>query len=86
MARALAPGVLSLPVVEWTMIRGEAEVVCIRRDTARGVELSVTFSGLPTAQYVTRTLSEARDLMEKVRRGWEAAGWAPFRSASSSTN
>jgi hypothetical protein len=86
MLRALAAGVLSLPVVEWTMIRGDAEVVCIRRDTARGIELSVTFSGLPTAQYLTRTLAEARELMEKVRRGWEAAGWAPFAASAPHSN
>ncbi len=72
---AVAPDVASNNVVEWTLCRDNAHVVCARRDTSRGIEVSVTFSGLPTAQYLTGTLREAHTWVLRVRESWEAAGW-----------
>ena len=57
------------------MSRGDAEVRCMRRDTDAGVELSVTFSGLRTAQFVARTLDDARTRVDEIRRSWEALGY-----------
>jgi hypothetical protein len=61
--------------VEWRLCRDNAHVVCERQDTSKGIEVSVTFSGLPTAQYLTSTLREAHDWIRRVRERWEAAGW-----------
>ncbi len=73
---AMTAGVQTHPIVEWTMSCGEAEVVCTRRDTDHGVELSVTFSGLRTAHFVARTIDEARSRGEQIRQSWEAVGYA----------
>ena len=62
-------------IVEWTLCRDNAHVVCQRQDTSKGIEVSVTFSGLPTAQYLTSTVREAHDWIHRVRSLWEAAGW-----------
>ena len=72
---ALTAIVQSHPIVEWTMSRDDAEVVCTRRDTDYGVELSVTFLGLRTAQIVAKTLDEARSRGERIRQSWEAVGY-----------
>ena len=66
----------SHPIIEWTVSRGDAEVVCTRCDTDHGVELSVTFSGLRTAQFVAKTVDEARSRGEQIRQSWEAVGYA----------
>ena len=68
-------------IVEWTLCCDNAHVVCERQDTSKGIEVSVTFSGLPTAQYLTTTAREAHNWIHRVRGLWEAAGWqlAPER-------
>lgn len=58
------------------MTRGDARVECVRRDTDAGVELLVTFAGLRTAQFLARTLDEARSRVDEIRRAWEAVGYA----------
>lgn len=63
--------------IDWVLRRNENDVTCAYRETDRGIEVSVTFSGLPTAQRLTRTIAEARAWMARVREGWEAAGWRP---------
>jgi hypothetical protein len=72
---ALVADVQSHPIIEWTVSRGDAEVVCTLCDTDRGVELSVTFAGLRTAHYVARTVDEAHDRGERIRQAWEAVGY-----------
>ena len=57
------------------MSRGDSEVRCMRRDTDAGVEFSVTFSGLRTAQFLARTIDDARTRVDEIRRSWEALGY-----------
>ena len=63
--------------IDWILRRDEKDVTCTHRKTDRGIEVSVTFSGLPTAQRLTHTIAEARSWMGRVREAWEAAGWRP---------
>ena len=57
------------------MSRGDAEVVCVRRDTDAGVEMSITFDGLRTGQFLAKSLEEARRRIEHIRQSWEALGY-----------
>jgi len=76
MAIAFFLDVQSSPTIEWTMTRGHARVECVRRDTDDGVELSVLFAGLRTAQFLAKTMDEARSRVDEIRRSWEAVGYA----------
>jgi hypothetical protein len=75
MSVALPIAVDSAGTIEFTMSRGAAEVVCMRRDTDAGVEVCVTFSGLRTAQFLARSEDDARMRAEEIRRSWEALGY-----------
>jgi hypothetical protein len=63
------------PIVEFAVSRGSAEVVCVRRETDAGVEVSVTFSGLRTAQFIAPTEDAAHARADEIRRAWEALGY-----------
>ncbi len=61
--------------VEWILSRDHADVRCTRRNTDHGIELSVTFRGLPVARCVTSTLAHAASWASSRRESWQAAGF-----------
>ena len=72
--------------VEWIVCRGEADVRCTRRDTDRGIELSVTFRGLPVARCVASTLAHAAKWAASRLDSWREVGYEVLRSTSDTGN
>lgn len=70
-----------VPITEWTLRRDHADVTCTRRETDRGIEVSVTFCGLPVAKCVTTTLAHALEWALSRRDSWLAAGYETASAA-----
>jgi len=68
----MAPGT----TVEWTLRRDHADVQCTRRETERGIELTITFCGLLVARSVASTLAHAAAWATSRRESWQAVGWS----------
>ncbi len=68
--------------VEWILRREHRDVACVRRETDRGIELSVTFCGLLVAKYVASTLTHATAWAASRRESWQAAGYEVLRAAA----
>jgi hypothetical protein len=72
----------SRETVEWVVCRGEADVKCTRRDTDRGIELSVWFRGLLVARCVASTMTHAANWAANRLDSWRAAGYEVLRSTA----
>ena len=68
--------------VEWILRRDHSDVRCMRRETARGIELSVTFCGLLVAACVASTLAHAATWASSRRESWQAAGFELLSAAA----
>lgn len=74
---------LSQATVEWILRRGDHDVTCTRHQTERGIELKVTFRGLPVAAYVTAAVEHADAWVHSRLESWQEMGYemTPRRTA-----